>query len=229
MKRLVAQGNGGGCLGAVERLDLRARPLCKHVRADRAGQGRSSPWRHLCVAHSERRGHAPRNRSTRPIAIGKGASIPVHISHLKASEKAYWGTVGSALDRIVAARRAGQVVTADQYPYVASSTQLAAMVVPDWAIQGNADDFAGWPPTRNAGRCCGARSSEGSRSVTAGPRSGSRGSAPRPDWAGLDLVAIADREGNDGAGNRPGHPAERWRAGDQLRHVRGRRPRGNAP
>ncbi len=36
------------------------------------------------------------------IAIGKGASIPVHISHLKASGKAYWGTVGSALDRIVA-------------------------------------------------------------------------------------------------------------------------------
>ena len=30
------------------------------------------------------------------IAIGKGAGIPVHISHLKASGKAYWGTVGPA-------------------------------------------------------------------------------------------------------------------------------------
>ena len=29
------------------------------------------------------------------IAIGKGADIPVHISHLKASGKAYWGTVGT--------------------------------------------------------------------------------------------------------------------------------------
>ena len=76
------------------------------------------------------------------IAIGKGAGIPVHISHLKASGKAYWGTVGPALARIAEARQAGQVVTADQYPYIASSTQLAAMVVPHWAIQGTADDFA---------------------------------------------------------------------------------------
>ena len=34
------------------------------------------------------------------IAIGKRAGVPVHISHLKASGKAYWGTVRPALARI---------------------------------------------------------------------------------------------------------------------------------
>ena len=76
------------------------------------------------------------------IAIGKAAGIPVHISHLKASGKAYWGTVGPPWPASPQARKAGQVVTADQYPYIASSTQLAAMVVPHWAIQGSAADFA---------------------------------------------------------------------------------------
>src|SRR5205823_13564681 len=50
------------------------------------------------------------------VAVGKGAGVPVHISHLKANGKANWGRAGSALERITAARAAGQVVTADQYP-----------------------------------------------------------------------------------------------------------------
>src|SRR5262249_13609300 len=76
------------------------------------------------------------------IAVGKGAGIPVHLSHLKAGGKPNWGTVGAALARTAAARAAGQVVTADQYPYVASSTRLAAMVVPHWAVRGDSEEFA---------------------------------------------------------------------------------------
>lgn len=76
------------------------------------------------------------------IAVGEGAGLPVHISHLKATGKANWGLVKKACERIEAARKAGQAVTADQYPYVASSTSLAAMVIPHWALQGNKDDFA---------------------------------------------------------------------------------------
>src|SRR3546814_10361213 len=43
---------------------------------------------------------------------------------------------------IAEARAAGQVVTADQYPYIASSTSLGAMVVPHWARQGGSEEFA---------------------------------------------------------------------------------------
>lgn len=76
------------------------------------------------------------------LAIGKDAGIPVHISHLKAMGRANWGLVIPACARIVDARRTGMIVTADQYPYIASSTQLSAMVVPHWARQGNATEFA---------------------------------------------------------------------------------------
>ncbi len=76
------------------------------------------------------------------IAIGREAGLPVHISHLKASGKASWGLTKPACERIIEARKGGQAVSADQYPYIASSTSLAAMVVPHWALQGNTEDFA---------------------------------------------------------------------------------------
>ncbi len=76
----------------------------------------------------------------------------------------------------------------------------------------------GWPPTRNEGRCCVARSSEVLEERDGGASIRIARFRPRPDWAGLDLVAIAEREGKTAAGNRPGDPAERRRAGDQLRH-----------
>jgi predicted amidohydrolase YtcJ len=67
------------------------------------------------------------------IRIGREAEIPVHVSHLKSSGKANWGKIVEACDHIARARETGQKVTADQYPYVASSTRLSAMIVPDWA------------------------------------------------------------------------------------------------
>ncbi len=129
------------------------------------------------------------------IAVGKGSGAPVHISHLKASGKPYWGTVGSALERIIAARSSGQLVTADQYPYIASSTKLAAMVVPHWAVQGNAENFARLAADP-------ARGSELRRAIQRELDERDGGAsvriaryAPRPEWAGLDLVAIAGRTG----------------------------------
>jgi predicted amidohydrolase YtcJ len=76
------------------------------------------------------------------IDVGQGAGLPVHISHLKVTGKKNWGLTNKACAAIEAARAAGLKVTADQYPYVASSTSLSAMVVPHWAAQGNAADFA---------------------------------------------------------------------------------------
>ncbi|RIK80416.1 MAG: N-acyl-D-amino acid deacylase [Planctomycetota bacterium] len=74
------------------------------------------------------------------IEIGRRAKTPVHISHLKASGQPYWGTVRGAARLIEQARAAGQVVTADQYPYIASSTSLEAMLLPDWAREGGREE-----------------------------------------------------------------------------------------
>lgn len=76
------------------------------------------------------------------IEIGRRGGAPAHISHFKASGKPYWGTVRAAAKLIEDARAAGQIVTADQYPYIASSTSLDAMLLPDWAREGDREAIA---------------------------------------------------------------------------------------
>ena len=69
------------------------------------------------------------------IAIGEAAGGWVQIHHLKASGQANWGKVRAAVAAIEAARARGVDVSADQYPYRASSTQLDA-IIPGWAHAG---------------------------------------------------------------------------------------------
>lgn len=69
------------------------------------------------------------------IELGRQSGARVQISHLKAIGKPYWGQGLAALDRIQIARAAGVDVWADQYPYEATATSLAALV-PGWAQDG---------------------------------------------------------------------------------------------
>ncbi|MGE5483424.1 MAG: N-acyl-D-amino-acid deacylase family protein [Ignavibacteriales bacterium] len=69
------------------------------------------------------------------IRIGREAGVSVQISHLKAAGRPNWGKVGEALRMIEKARENGLDVTADHYPYTASSTSLGA-VLPSWAHAG---------------------------------------------------------------------------------------------
>ncbi|HEX7899913.1 MAG TPA: D-aminoacylase [Planctomycetota bacterium] len=89
------------------------------------------------------------------IRIGEGSGCPVHVSHLKCSTKEAWGQMEAACGLIEAARARGQNVSADQYPYTASSTSLAAYTVPSWALEGGGlvkrlDDPADGPRIRAA-------------------------------------------------------------------------------
>ncbi len=70
------------------------------------------------------------------IEVGEKSGCPVQISHLKCSTKEAWGKMNEACGRIEAARARGLRVTADQYPYVASSTRLSAYTLPSWALEG---------------------------------------------------------------------------------------------
>ncbi len=67
------------------------------------------------------------------LKIGRQANVPVHISHFKSSGQDAWGLVIRAARMIDQARKQGQAVTADQYPYIASSTSLGATLIPAWA------------------------------------------------------------------------------------------------
>jgi N-acyl-D-aspartate/D-glutamate deacylase len=85
----------------------------------------------IYVSHIRNEGHELLESLDEILAIGQRAKLPVHVSHIKVTGKANWGLAPDAINKIHAAREAGQRVTADQYPYTASSTSLAAMVIPD--------------------------------------------------------------------------------------------------
>lgn len=70
------------------------------------------------------------------IAIGRLGDVPVNISHIKALGVDVRGQARAIVARVEVARRAGQRVTADQYPWSASGTTLAAALVPQWAQDG---------------------------------------------------------------------------------------------
>jgi N-acyl-D-aspartate/D-glutamate deacylase len=75
------------------------------------------------------------------LTIGREAKLPVHISHLNASGRKAWGKAADEIALIEQARSRGQRVTADQYPYIASSTTLAATLVPPQFREGTSQDF----------------------------------------------------------------------------------------
>jgi N-acyl-D-amino-acid deacylase len=66
------------------------------------------------------------------MRIGREGGVPVEIYHLKAGGRRNWPKAQQAIDKINAARAAGQDVSADMYPYVAGGTGLTACL-PPWA------------------------------------------------------------------------------------------------
>ncbi|VTS00482.1 N-acyl-D-amino-acid deacylase family protein [Tuwongella immobilis] len=75
------------------------------------------------------------------IRIGREAKLPVHISHIKASGRKAWGKSADAIGMIREAQSKGQIITADQYPYIASSTSLSATVVDARFREGTSTDY----------------------------------------------------------------------------------------
>jgi N-acyl-D-aspartate/D-glutamate deacylase len=72
--------------------------------------------------------------------IGREANIPVNVWHLKIGGRTNWGKMPAIIARIAAARAEGLDVSANVYPYAASSTGLSTLV-PDWAMEGGYGDF----------------------------------------------------------------------------------------
>lgn len=86
------------------------------------------------------------------LAIGRDASIPLHIAHIKALGVDVQGMAPQVISKIEAAQASGQIVSADQYPWSASGTGLSAALIPRWAQDGGRaamlDRFAN-PETRS--------------------------------------------------------------------------------
>ncbi|RIA08332.1 N-acyl-D-aspartate/D-glutamate deacylase [Flavobacteriaceae bacterium MAR_2010_72] len=75
------------------------------------------------------------------IDIGRKASLPVHISHIKCLGVDVWHQSDSIINLIKNAQKDNIEITANQYPYEASATSLQAAVVPRWAESGGKDSL----------------------------------------------------------------------------------------
>jgi N-acyl-D-aspartate/D-glutamate deacylase len=128
------------------------------------------------------------------IQIGKEAGLPVHISHMKSSGPKAWGKTADQIALVEKARKAGQAVTADQYPYIASSTSLAAMVIPARFREGDKKDFLARLDDPDQGPLV--------RKAIAATIEGRNGGEslriasyrPKPEWKGKSLAEIAEKE-----------------------------------
>ncbi|MDM0074603.1 amidohydrolase family protein [Variovorax sp. J2P1-59] len=70
------------------------------------------------------------------IRIGHEARLPVHVAHIKALGVDVQGQSGDIIRRIESERSRGLDITADQYPWTASSTRFSAALIPPWALDG---------------------------------------------------------------------------------------------
>ena len=140
------------------------------------------------------------------IAIGKESGCRVHISHIKASGKVGERTSLTArlvlerynmADRIPygdAARKKGQEVTADQYPYIASSTSLRATLVPTKYREGTNKEFVARLDDPDIGPKLKADVEKALEGRDGGKRIQIARYSPNPKWQGKTVTAIADAE-----------------------------------
>ena len=131
------------------------------------------------------------------LQIGREASLPVHISHFKSSGRDAWGLVRQAAANIAKARRAGQPVTADQYPYIASSTSLGATLLPSWAREGGREALVKRLDSDETGPRLRGMVAASIEKKSGGDAVRIARYASRKDWVGLSLLQIAKKETRD--------------------------------
>ncbi|HEY2943749.1 MAG TPA: class A beta-lactamase [Vicinamibacteria bacterium] len=90
------------------------------------------------IAHMRSEGDRLLEAIDEMIRIGREASLPVEIYHLKASGKSNWSKLDEAIARIERARKDGVRITADMYTYTAGATGFDACI-PPWALEGGYD------------------------------------------------------------------------------------------
>ena len=73
------------------------------------------------------------------IRIGEESGIKVHISHIKTAGERNWQKAENVFSLLKEARSRGLKITCDRYPYIASSTDLDA-ILPSWVFEGGNDE-----------------------------------------------------------------------------------------
>jgi N-acyl-D-amino-acid deacylase len=134
MRRVMAEAMEDGALGVSYALIY---PPDTYTSTDELVEVAKVASRYggIYVTHMRSEGDQLLEAIDEAVEIGRRASLPVEIYHLKATGKHNWHKMSAALARIQAARDAGVDVTADMYPYTGSGTGLDS-VLPPWLSEG---------------------------------------------------------------------------------------------
>jgi N-acyl-D-aspartate/D-glutamate deacylase len=128
------------------------------------------------------------------VAIGQGGGCRIHISHIKASGKSAWGLSVRAVGLIEDFRKKGVIVTADQYPYIASSTSLRATVVPSRHREGSEKEYLARLDHPETGPRIRADIEKALDGRDGGKRIQIARFSHNPKWNGKTIAAIAESE-----------------------------------
>lgn len=127
MVAIVREGVAAGCVGLSTGLIYEpGKHAGREEIATLAAECRANGG--LYATHMRDEGAGLLDSIRESIEIGERAGVPIQISHHKAAGRQNWGLVRESLGLLDAARTRGIDVMADQYPYTAASTVLAAIV-----------------------------------------------------------------------------------------------------
>ncbi|WP_020469943.1 N-acyl-D-amino-acid deacylase family protein [Zavarzinella formosa] len=148
----------------------------------------------MYTSHIRDEGSGLLNAIGEALRIGREAKLPVHISHIKASGKGTWGRSGDAVSLIKKAIADGQEVTADQYPYIASSTSLSATVIPSRFRDGTSKEYKDRLGDPEKGEQIRKAVDAAMKSRDGGKTIQIARYGPNPKWQGKNLKEIAEAE-----------------------------------
>lgn len=157
----------------------------------------ASRYRGIYASHIRDEGEGLMSSIEEALTIGQRSRLPVHISHLKSSGRAHWGNAGTLLSRLKQARQKGHPVTADQYPYSASSTTLQATVIPARFREGTQQELVDRFSDSRVGQAMCEAVKDRIKECNHGSDIRIARYAPKPAWQGKDLATISTQEGRD--------------------------------
>jgi len=131
------------------------------------------------------------------LEIARKVGLRVHISHIKVSGVNAWGRGGDVVAVIRRAQEQGIRVTADQYPYTASSTSLAATVISAKFRTGSDADLRKRFDDPELGAALRANMTKNLSGRGGGKIIRIAQYKANPKWQGKDLATIAAEEKKD--------------------------------
>ncbi|MBO0814192.1 MAG: D-aminoacylase [Actinobacteria bacterium] len=137
MRALVAEEMADGALGIASALIYPPgsyASTAELIELCRAAAGYGGCY----ASHIRSEGQELHEALTEFVAICREAGLRGEVFHLKAAGQAHWDKMDGAIELIEDTRASGAGITADVYPYPASSTGLTS-VIPDRYHEGGAD------------------------------------------------------------------------------------------